>query len=47
MAAMINAQPDSALSAIVAAVDDAAAPYRDGPGIAVPIAAIVAHGVRV
>lgn len=46
MAAMINAQPDSAVSAIIAAIDDAAAPYREAAGIAVPIAAIVALGVR-
>jgi ubiquinone/menaquinone biosynthesis C-methylase UbiE len=47
MAAMIGAQPEAALPAIIADIDDAAAGYRDAAGLAVPIAAIVAHGVRV
>lgn len=46
MAAMINAQPAAALSAIGAAIDHATERFRDGEWIAVPNAAIVAHGVR-
>lgn len=46
MAALINAQEPACLPAITAAIDGAAAPYRDALGIAVPIAAIVAWGIR-
>jgi len=46
MAALIDAQYAGAMEAIVAGVDAAAAPWRDGAGIAVPIACIVAAGIR-
>jgi SAM-dependent methyltransferase len=46
MAAMIESQPPAALPAIVADIEESAARYRDGDGIAVPIAAVIATGVR-
>lgn len=46
MAALIGAQPASALPAIIGAIDAAAEAYRDDTGIGVPIAAIVAFGVK-
>ncbi len=45
-AALIEAQPATALPAIVAAVERAALPYRRGDGFAVPIVAILAHGAK-
>lgn len=46
MAALIAAQPEAARPAIEAAVTQAAARYRGASGFAVPIAAILAHGVK-
>jgi SAM-dependent methyltransferase len=46
MAAMIEAQPAAAIPAIVADIEASAAPWRDRDGIAVPIACIVASGVK-
>lgn len=46
MAAMIEAQPPDALPAIAAEIDAAASPWRQAGGIAVPIAAVVASGVK-
>jgi SAM-dependent methyltransferase len=46
MAALIAAQDPAALPAIVADIAVAAAPYRNAEGIAVPIAAIVASGMK-
>jgi ubiquinone/menaquinone biosynthesis C-methylase UbiE len=46
MAALIEAQDPAALPAIVADIAAAAAPYRDAGGLALPIAAIVASGVK-
>jgi hypothetical protein len=45
-AALIAAQPARTLPAIEAAVAEAALPYRREGGFAVPIAAILAHGVK-
>lgn len=45
-AALIAAQPAHALRAIEAAVTEAALRYRREGGFAVPIAAILAHGVK-
>ena len=45
-AALIMAQPAAARPAIEAAVAEAAAAYRREGGFAVPIAAILAHGVK-
>jgi len=45
-AALIAAQPAAARPAIEAAVAEAAAAYRREGGFAVPIAAILAHGVK-
>ena len=45
-AALILAQPADARAAIEAAVAEAALPYRREGGFAVPIAAILAHGVK-
>jgi SAM-dependent methyltransferase len=45
-AALIGAQPPTALPAIEAAVAEAALPYRRADGFAVPIAAILAQGVK-
>ena len=44
MAALIEAQAAEAIPAIIADIDRAAAAYRDGNGIAIPIAAFVAYG---
>jgi SAM-dependent methyltransferase len=46
MAAMIEAQRPAAMPAIIADIDDCAEPYRDADGIAVPIAAMIASGVK-
>jgi SAM-dependent methyltransferase len=46
MAAMLNAQSEKALEAIAIGLAAATEPYRDSSGIAVPIAGIVASGVR-
>ncbi len=46
MAAMIEAQPAAAMPAIVADIEEKAARYRDADGIAVPIAAVIAAGVK-
>lgn len=46
MAALIAAQPETALPAIIADIADAAERYRDHDGLAVPIAAVVASGVK-
>jgi len=46
MAALIAAQDPASLPAIAADIAAAAAPYRDAGGLAVPIAAIVASGVK-
>ena len=46
MAAMIEAQRASAMPAIVADIDEAAEIYRDAGGIVVPIAAVIASGVK-
>jgi hypothetical protein len=46
MAAMIEAQPPASMPAIIADIERNAAPYRDARGIAVPIAAVIAAGVR-
>jgi SAM-dependent methyltransferase len=45
-AALIGAQPQSALPAIEAAIARGIAPYRDGNGYAVPIVAVLGSGVR-
>ncbi|MEJ0019469.1 MAG: methyltransferase domain-containing protein [Acetobacteraceae bacterium] len=46
MAAMLEAQSSATLAAITADIELAAAPYRDGEDIALPIAAVIASGVR-
>jgi SAM-dependent methyltransferase len=46
MAALIDSQPQAALPAIIADIERAAAPCRDQGGLAVPLAAFVAHGVK-
>jgi ubiquinone/menaquinone biosynthesis C-methylase UbiE len=46
MAAMLNAQSKEALAAIATGLTAASERYRDAGGIAVPIAGIVASGVR-
>ena len=46
MAAMIEAQRPAAMPAIIADIDKCAEPYRDPQGIAVPIAAVIAFGVK-
>ena len=46
MAAMIEAQTAAAMPAIVADIEEHAARYRDTDGIAVPIAAVIAAGVK-
>ena len=46
MAAMIEAQPGAAMPAIIADIERNAARYRDADGIAVPIAAVIAAGVK-
>jgi SAM-dependent methyltransferase len=45
-AALIGAQPRSALPAIDAAIAHSTAPYRSGDGFAVPIVAVLGSGVR-
>jgi ubiquinone/menaquinone biosynthesis C-methylase UbiE len=45
-AALIAAQPEAARPAIGAAVAAAAAPYRRADGVAVPVAAILARGIK-
>jgi SAM-dependent methyltransferase len=42
MAALIGAQTPDALAAIAQEIDRAAVPYRDGHGLAIPIAAFIA-----
>jgi SAM-dependent methyltransferase len=46
MAAMIEAQHPSAVPAIVAHIDERAERFRDADGIAVPIAAVIASGMK-
>jgi SAM-dependent methyltransferase len=46
MAAVIEAQHPSAMPAIVADIDEHAERFRDADGIAVPIAAVIAAGVK-
>jgi SAM-dependent methyltransferase len=46
MAAMIEAQRPATMPAIIADIDECAEPYRDADGIAVPIAAMIASGVK-
>ncbi len=46
MAALIDAQSPAALSAIVADIDANAAAWRDADGLALPIAAVIASGVK-
>ena len=46
MAALIDAQSAAALGAIVADIDANAAAWRDADGLALPIAAVIASGVR-
>jgi hypothetical protein len=46
MAALIQAQPEAALPAIVADIERHAATYRNGVGLAIPLAAFVAWGRR-
>lgn len=46
MAAMIDAQADTAMPAIHSGLEAAVEPYRDGAGIAVPIACIISAGIR-
>jgi ubiquinone/menaquinone biosynthesis C-methylase UbiE len=45
-AALIAAQPSASLPAIEVAVAEAAAPYRRVDGFAVPIVALLGHGVK-
>jgi SAM-dependent methyltransferase len=46
MAALIDAQPPAALRAIVADIDANAAAWCDANGLALPIAAVIASGVK-
>jgi SAM-dependent methyltransferase len=46
MAAMLEAQRPDALRAIVADIAEHAEPYRDADGLALPIAAVIASGVK-
>jgi hypothetical protein len=46
MAAMIEGQREGILTEIVADIEENAAVYRDPMGLALPIAAVVAEGVR-
>ncbi len=46
MAAMIEAQDASAMPAIIADIEAAASCYRSGDGIALPIAAVIAAGIK-
>jgi hypothetical protein len=43
---MIEAQPQAVMPAIIDDIEQNAARYRDTDGIAVPIAAVIAAGVR-
>jgi SAM-dependent methyltransferase len=47
MAAMIEGQAEGVLPLVVAEIEAGAAGYRDADGLALPIAAVVAEGVRV
>jgi SAM-dependent methyltransferase len=46
MAAMLDAQTDAAMPAIVAGLEASAAEWRDGEQIAVPIACVIAAGIK-
>jgi SAM-dependent methyltransferase len=46
MAALLDAQPPDAIPAIIADIDRHAGSYRDAQGLAIPLAAFVAFGVR-
>jgi SAM-dependent methyltransferase len=46
MAAMIEAQPATAMAGILQDIEENAAPFRDGAELAMPIAAVVAWGCR-
>lgn len=46
MAGLIAAQAPAALPAIVADIDEQAAVYRDGDGLAIPLVAYVASGLK-
>jgi ubiquinone/menaquinone biosynthesis C-methylase UbiE len=46
MAAMIEAQEPAAMPAIIADIDECAEHFRDADGMAVPIAAVIASGVK-
>lgn len=46
MAALIDAQSPQALRAIVADIDANAAAWRDTDGLALPIVAVIASGVK-
>jgi SAM-dependent methyltransferase len=46
MAALLDAQPPDAIPAIIADIDRHAGSYRDTQGLAIPLAAFVAFGVR-
>ena len=46
MAALIGAQTEDALTRIAQAIDEAATPYRDATGLAIPIAAYLVTGRR-
>ncbi len=45
-AALIDAQPKTAMPAILKSIEAAATPYRRGDGLAVPIVAILARGTK-
>jgi hypothetical protein len=46
MAAMLEAQPDSAMPAILADLESGSAQYRGDGGISVPIACVIVAGAR-
>jgi SAM-dependent methyltransferase len=46
MAAMVESQPASLMPAILDGIEQAAAPWRDQDGLALPIACVLAAGVR-
>jgi hypothetical protein len=46
MAAMIAAQTDAAMPAILAELEAAVEPWRAGAELAVPIACVIAAGIR-
>ncbi len=46
MAAMIEAQPAAVMPAIIADIADNASRYRDADGLALPIAAVIAAGIK-